>query len=120
MRPDEWDDLIVAKYDRLKRSLLGFLMLRKWLSDRGKTLIWIHLPLDFSAPFGKAMANVLITLAELELAVIDDRIRDAWQALREAGKWPGGAVPFGRVPVRAEPNGWQLGPDPGPASFRRG
>jgi hypothetical protein len=28
-------------------------------------------------PFGKAMANVLITFAELELAVISVRIRDA-------------------------------------------
>jgi hypothetical protein len=43
------------------------------------------------------MANVLITFAELELAVISDRIREAWHALREAGKWPGGTVPFGRM-----------------------
>jgi len=111
-RPDDWDGLIVAKYDRLTRSLLDFLVLYKWLSDRGKTLIWIDPPLDFSTPFGKAMANVLITFAELELAVISDRIREAWHALREAGKWPGGTVPFGRIPVRAEPNGWRLVPDP--------
>ena len=111
-RPDDWDGLIVAKYDRLTRSLLDFLVLYKWLSERGKTLIWIDPPLDFSTPFGKAMANVLITFAELELAVISDRIREAWHALREAGKWPGGRVPFGRIPVRAEPNGWRLAPDP--------
>ena len=111
-RPDDWDGLIVAKYDRLTRSLLDFLVLYKWLQDRGKTLVWIDPPLDFSTPFGKAMANVLITFAELELAVISDRIRDAWHALREAGKWPGGTVPFGRIPVRAEPNGWRLVPDP--------
>ena len=77
-----------------------------------RRLIWIDPPLDFSTPFGKAMANVLITFAELELAVISDRIRDAWHALREVGKWPGGTVPFGRVPVRAEPNGWRLALDP--------
>jgi site-specific DNA recombinase len=111
-RPDDWDGLIVAKYDRLTRSLLDFLVLYKWLQERGKTLIWIDPPLDFSTPFGKAMANVLITFAELELAVISDRIREAWHALREAGKWPGGTVPFGRIPVRAEPNGWRLVPDP--------
>ena len=111
-RPDDWDGLIVAKYDRLTRSLLDFLVLYKWLQDRGKTLVWIDPPLDFSTPFGKAMANVLITFAELELAVISDRIREAWHALREAGKWPGGTVPFGRIPVRAEPNGWRLVPDP--------
>jgi len=111
-RPDDWDGLIVAKYDRLTRSLLDFLVLYKWLTDHGKTLIWIDPPLDFSTPFGKAMANVLITFAELELAVISDRIREAWHALREAGKWPGGTVPFGRIPARAEPNGWRLAPDP--------
>ena len=111
-RPDEWDCLIVARYDRLTRSLLDFLTLYKWLSERGKTLIWIDPPLDFSTPFGKAMANVLITFAELELAVISERIREAWHSLREAGKWPGGTVPFGRVPVRTEPNGWRLAPDP--------
>jgi site-specific DNA recombinase len=111
-RWDDWDGLIVAKYDRLTRSLLDFLVLYKWLSERGKTLIWIDPPLDFSTPFGKAMANVLITFAELELAVISARIREAWHALREAGKWPGGSVPFGRIPVRTEPNGWRLAPDP--------
>jgi DNA invertase Pin-like site-specific DNA recombinase len=111
-RPDDWDGLIVAKYDRLTRSLLDFLVLYKWLADRGKTLIWIDPPLDFSTPFGKAMANVLITFAELELAVISDRIREAWHTLREAGKWPGGTVPFGRIPVRAKPNGWRLALDP--------
>lgn len=111
-RPDDWDGLIVAKYDRLTRSLLDFLVLYKWLADRGKTLIWIDPPLDFSTPFGKAMANVLITFAELELAVISDRIREAWHTLREAGKWPGGTVPFGRIPVRTEPNGWRLALDP--------
>jgi resolvase-like protein len=83
-RPDEWDGLIVAKYDRLTRSLLDFLVLYKWLQERGKTLIWIDPPLDFSTPFGKAMANVLITFAELELAVISERIREAWHGLREA------------------------------------
>jgi site-specific DNA recombinase len=111
-RPDDWDGLIVAKYDRLTRSLLDFLVLYKWLADRGKTLIWIDPPLDFSTPFGKAMANVLITFAELELAVISGRIREAWHTLREAGKWPGGTVPFGRIPVRTEPNGWRLALDP--------
>jgi hypothetical protein len=50
--------------------------------------------------------------ADLELAVISDRIREAWHAIREAGKWPGGTVPFGRIPVKAEPNGWRLALDP--------
>jgi site-specific DNA recombinase len=111
-RADEWDGLIVAKYDRLTRSLLDFLVLYKWLTEHGKTLVWIDPPLDFSTPFGKAMANVLITFAELELAVISQRIREAWHSLREAGKWPGGTVPFGRIPIKAEPNGWRLVPDP--------
>jgi site-specific DNA recombinase len=35
-RPDDWDGLIVAKYDRLTRSLLDFLVLYKWLSDRAR------------------------------------------------------------------------------------
>jgi site-specific DNA recombinase len=111
-RSDDWDGLIVAKYDRLTRSLLDFLVFYKWLQERGKTLIWIDPPLDFSTPFGKAMANVLITFAELELAVISERIREAWHALRESGKWPGGTVPFGRIPARTEPKGWRLVPDP--------
>lgn len=41
MRLVEWGDLVIAKYDRLTRSLLDFLMLYEWLRDRGKTLIWI-------------------------------------------------------------------------------
>lgn len=60
----KWDGLIVAKYDQLMRSVLDFLTLRKWLTDYGKTVIWIDLPPDFSTPFGKGMANVLITFED--------------------------------------------------------
>jgi hypothetical protein len=36
------------------------------------------------------------------------QVKEAWHSIREAGKWPGGSVPFERIPVKAGLNGWRL------------
>jgi site-specific DNA recombinase len=41
-RLNMWDGLIVAKLDRLTRSLIDFVTLVSWLEARGKTLVCLN------------------------------------------------------------------------------
>src|SRR5712664_1334689 len=91
-RLGEWDGLIVAKFDRLSRSVRDFANLIVWLEERKKVLVCLDPSIDLSTPAGRAFANMLITFAQFERELIADRVRDAYHGLREAGKFPGGVV----------------------------
>src|SRR6516225_856999 len=53
-RPDDWDALIVARLDRLSRSLLDFAALQSDLEAKGKEIVCLDPVLDFTTPQGKA------------------------------------------------------------------
>lgn len=110
-QPDEWDGLIVAKLDRLSRSLLDFETLRVRLERQGKVIICLDPVLDFTTPQGTAFAQVLMAFAEMEREAIRGRVRDAYHHIRNGGGYSGGAVPFGYRPVRRG-KGWAYEPDP--------
>jgi site-specific DNA recombinase len=111
-RLDEWDALAIARFDRISRSVRDFSDLCDWLRDHGKILICLNPPIDLSTPGGRAFAQMLAVFAEYERELIRERVRDSWHALADAGKWPGGAIPYGRIPVKDVPEGWILAPDP--------
>ena len=50
----QWDALIVARLDRLTRSLFDFLRLWDWMKDHGKWLICLDPSLDMTTPAGRA------------------------------------------------------------------
>jgi site-specific DNA recombinase len=110
-RPDEWDGLIVARLDRLARSLLDFETLRIGLERQGKAIICLDPMLDFTTPQGKAFAYVLMAFAEMEREAISTRVRDAYHHIRNDGGYSGGTVPFGYRPVRRG-KGWAYEHDP--------
>lgn len=110
-RLHEWDGIIVAKLDRLTRSLSDFVTLTSWLEARGKVLICLDPTLDLTTPSGRAFAQMLVTFAEYERETIAARVRDAWHKLRTDGQYAGGQVPFGYRPVRVA-RGWGYEPDP--------
>src|SRR6266567_965588 len=111
-RPDDWDALCVAKFDRISRSVRDFSNLMAWLQERDKTLVCLDPSIDLSTPAGRSFAQMLAVFAEFERSMIAGRVREAFHAIRENGKWPGGSVPFGMMAVRDEPKGWRLVPDP--------
>jgi site-specific DNA recombinase len=117
-RKDEWDGIIVAKLDRISRSIVDFGNLIKWMQDNGKTLIVLDPMIDLSTPWGQAMANVLMTFAQLERQLIGLRVSDSRVKLRSNAWWPGGAVPPGYQVVKyADHN--ELVPDPDQAAIIR-
>lgn len=111
-RLSEWDALVVAKFDRLSRSVRDFSNLIAWLEERGKVFVCLDPAIDLSNPSGRAFAHMLVTFAEFEREMIASRVRDAYHALRKSGKFPGGSVPFGYQAVRHQAKGWELVPDP--------
>jgi site-specific DNA recombinase len=106
-----WDGLIVAKLDRLSRSLLDFALLLKWCEDNGKTIISVSENLDFSTPMGRMFGNILIMFAEFERARMAERRKEAKDKLDLTGRWGGGTVQFGYRADKTD-GGWVLTPDP--------
>jgi len=110
-RLDMWDALCVAKLDRISRSLFDFTALLHWLEAHGKSLVVLDPMMDLSTPAGRAMANMLMSFAEYEREVIGQRVADAHRKLVTSGKYTGGMVPFGYMPVKLDKN-WGYEPDP--------
>jgi DNA invertase Pin-like site-specific DNA recombinase len=115
-RLKDWDGLIVAKLDRLSRSLKDFVLLWEWLDARGKTLVCLDPQIDMTSPMGRALAKFLMTFAELERDMIAARVKDAYTHLKASGQYAGGVVPFGFRPVdlrtKGKDNGWGYEADP--------
>jgi DNA invertase Pin-like site-specific DNA recombinase len=71
------DGLVVAKLDRLSRSLLHFVELLERSRKKGWTLIALDLGIDTSTPSGEMVANVLMSFAQFERRLIGQRTKDA-------------------------------------------
>jgi DNA invertase Pin-like site-specific DNA recombinase len=87
------DALVVAKLDRLSRSLLDFVNVMELSRRQGWKLIALDLGVDSTTPAGEAMANVMATFAQLERRLIGQRTKEALAAKRADG------VRLGRPPV---------------------
>jgi DNA invertase Pin-like site-specific DNA recombinase len=79
------DALMVAKLDRLSRSLLDFSGLMQRSTRRGWSLIALDLGVDTSTPAGEMMANVLATFAQFERRLLGQRTKEALAQRKAAG-----------------------------------
>ncbi|MFC0860721.1 recombinase family protein [Sphaerimonospora cavernae] len=96
-KAEEWDMLLSWKLDRICRSALDFAMLVKWLDERGKTFACTNDPIDLDSPVGRAVAQIMAILAELELNTIKGRNLDNHRYMRQTGHWGGGRIGFGHM-----------------------
>jgi site-specific DNA recombinase len=95
-----WDAIIVAKLDRLSRSLLDFQKLLEWCATHGKTIISISEGFDLSTPMGKMTANMLMMFAEFERERMGERRSERAQADKARGWFGGGRAKYGFRPVK--------------------
>lgn len=77
--------LVVAKLDRLSRSLLDFAALMERANRQGWGIVALDCPVDTTTPAGEAMAGVLAIFAQFERRLIGQRTREALAAKRANG-----------------------------------
>jgi DNA invertase Pin-like site-specific DNA recombinase len=85
--------VMVAKLDRLSRSLKDFADLMARAQNGGWNLVALDLGVDLSTPSGEFMAGVMASAAQWERRIIGQRTRDALAVKRASG------VRLGRPPV---------------------
>jgi DNA invertase Pin-like site-specific DNA recombinase len=86
----EADGLVVAKLDRLSRSMLDFTGIMAKAQKQSWALVALDCAVDTTTPAGEAMANVLATFAQFERRLIGQRTREAMAEKRQQG------IRFGR------------------------
>jgi DNA invertase Pin-like site-specific DNA recombinase len=79
------DVLIVAKLDRLSRSVATVAHLLDRAERRGWRVIILDADVDTTSASGRLVANVLGSVAEWERAIIRERTKDALAARKAAG-----------------------------------
>lgn len=96
-RTGEIDGIVVAKLDRLSRSLVDFAAVVQDAKSHGFNVVALDLGVDLSTPSGEFLAHVMASAAQWERRIIGERTRDALAARKAAG------VRLGRPPKRADP-----------------
>ena len=77
--------LVVAKLDRLSRSMKDFANLMAVSQQQGWGLVALDLGVDTSTPSGEMMANVTATFAQFERRLIGQRTKEALAIKRAEG-----------------------------------
>lgn len=94
------DGLVVAKLDRLTRSVIDFGSLLDWFAEADAGFVALDFNLDTSTPNGKMMATILMAIAEWERDIIAARTSDGLAAARAEGKAIGPAAVSDRPEVQ--------------------
>ncbi|WP_405766715.1 recombinase family protein [Actinacidiphila glaucinigra] len=120
-RPEEWDVLVWQRMDRAVRSMADMADLGRYAKKHGKRLLFAsgpgggRLELDFSSPMSELIMLILAFAAQLEGQTIMERNKGTADHLQAMGRWAGGIIPYGFVPVRKTfpdgNEGWWLGRD---------
>ena len=85
LRDHKADALVVAKLDRLSRSVLDFAAIMETAQAQGWAVVVLDLGVDTTSTNGKLIAHIMIALAQWERERIGDRTRTALKAVRARG-----------------------------------
>ncbi len=107
------DTVIVAKLDRLTRSVKDLAELLQRFQRRGVALVCVAESLDTASAAGRLVLNIMTAVSQWEREAIGERTRDALNHKRTNGERVG-TVPFG---WRLSPDGLHLEADPGEAGI---
>jgi DNA invertase Pin-like site-specific DNA recombinase len=82
-----YDALVVARLDRLSRSLADFASLMDRAMRHDWSILLLDPAVDMTTPFGRAMAGVASTFAQLERELISQRQSESIAARKAAGTY---------------------------------
>ena len=97
-----FDVVVASKIDRLSRSVRDFSNLHEEAQQSGVSLVAVRDQLDMSTAFGRFVGTIIAAFAEMELAIISERMRAGKETSRRQGRWQGGPVPFGFRAVKVD------------------
>jgi len=102
------DTVIIAKLDRLTRSVKDLAELLERFNRRGVSLVSVADALDTRSAAGRLVLNIMVSVSQWEREAIGERTRDAMHHKRANGE-RAGTVPFG---YRMAADGLHLEADP--------
>jgi site-specific DNA recombinase len=102
------DTVIIAKLDRLTRSVKDLAELLERFTRRGVSLVSVADSLDTRTAAGRLVLNIMVSVSQWEREAIGERTRDAMHHKRANGERVG-TVPFG---YRTAADGLHLEADP--------
>jgi DNA invertase Pin-like site-specific DNA recombinase len=102
------DVVIIAKLDRLTRSVKDLAELLERFTRRGVSLVSVAESLDTGTAAGRLVLNIMTAVSQWEREAIGERTRDAMHHKRANGERVG-TVPFG---YRTAADGMHLEADP--------
>lgn len=85
LRDHKADTLVVAKLDRLSRSVLDFAGIMETAADEGWSVVVLDLAVDTTTTNGELIANIMIALAQWERRIIGERTTAALAAVKARG-----------------------------------
>jgi DNA invertase Pin-like site-specific DNA recombinase len=88
------DAVIIAKLDRLTRSVRDLAELLERFNRRGVSLVSVAEALDTGSAAGRLVLNIMTAVSQWEREAIGERTRDAMRHKRANGKRVG-TIPFG-------------------------
>jgi DNA invertase Pin-like site-specific DNA recombinase len=77
--------LVVAKLDRLSRSMLDFARIMTTAQKQSWALVALDVQVDTTSPSGEAMAHMLATFSQFERRLISERTKQALAQKRAGG-----------------------------------
>ncbi len=97
-RLEEGDTVVVVELSRLGRDALDVMATVKLFKDRGIKLVVLQLGnLDLTSPSGELMVNVIAAVAQMEKALLIERVNAGLERVKKEGK-----VKLGR-PAKTSP-----------------
>jgi DNA invertase Pin-like site-specific DNA recombinase len=105
----EVQTIIIAKLDRLTRSVKDLCTLLERFERRGVALVSVAESLDTSSAAGRLVLNIMTAVSQWEREAIGERTRDAMRHKRSNGERVGN-IPYG---YRLAADGRHLEEDPG-------
>ncbi len=83
------DTFVVAKLDRLARSILNYAEIQQQLEKKGVALKVLNLGVDTSTPTGRMVHNTLMNVAQFEREMMLERQREGIAKAKREGKYMG-------------------------------
>jgi len=107
------DVVIIAKLDRLTRSVKDLAELLERFTRRGVSLVSVAESLDTGTAAGRLVLNIMTAVSQWEREAVGERTRDAMSHKRANGERVG-TIPFG---FRMAEDGSHLEEDPAPEAI---